>query len=174
MLLWSSQNRSHWRAPGDGLLPLSVMPFLVWRTGQCLLPLEARGREGHGWSGAPRNLRQDAHERAPILPEMRWASDGQSSAAEHGRCVRGDHPIIDIRAGRSCQLRGDGAANERWSDKIQRLPVGVRRIGQNAFRVTPRCAHGPRSKFTYALVTGLGYAHARLWAPWCAKSEVPA
>ena len=50
--MWWGQNRSHRRAAGYGLLPLSLMPLLVGRSGQCLLPLEAGGREGHGWQGA--------------------------------------------------------------------------------------------------------------------------
>src|SRR5215510_7936078 len=128
MLLRRCQNRSHWRAASHGLLPLSLMPFLVGRTRQCLLPLETGGREGHGWCRARGDVRQDAYERTPVLQEMRWASDGQSSATEDGRCIRGDDPVTEVCAGRSRQLRGDGTAYEGWPHKVQRLPLGIRRI----------------------------------------------
>ena len=75
-----------------------VNAFSLWKP-------ESRAR--HLGSRACRDLRQDPDERTPVLREMRWAPDGQSSPARARRCVRGHAPDARLRSGRSRQLRRD-------------------------------------------------------------------
>src|SRR5215212_9925027 len=46
VLLRRGRDPRDWRAERNGLLPLSVVPLLVWRPGQCVLSLALRGRRG--------------------------------------------------------------------------------------------------------------------------------
>ena len=46
MLLRRRAVRGRGRAGGHGLLPLRFVPFLVWRPGERLQPVEARGGQG--------------------------------------------------------------------------------------------------------------------------------
>ena len=60
MLLWSSYYRSDRQTGGYGLLPLRVVPVVVWRPGERFHTLEARGGADYGWRRARRYLQQIA------------------------------------------------------------------------------------------------------------------
>jgi hypothetical protein len=123
MLLRRSADRSHRRAPGHGILPLPFMPLLVGRTRQCLLALESRCRKGHRGCREYRDVLEDPDERAKILQQVRRPCDGQSSTAENGRCVRGDHSDSEFPSRRTRQLRRDGPADQGWADQVQGLSI---------------------------------------------------
>ncbi len=115
LLLRCGRVEGHWVAGSDGLLPLPLLPLVVRGTSERVQPVEAGERAGHVGSGARRDVPEDGDEPAPVLREMRRASDDQSSDPGPGRCFRRDNPDPDLRPGRSRQLCRDGAADTGWA-----------------------------------------------------------
>jgi hypothetical protein len=92
------------RAGSNGILPLPILQILVWWSGQCLHPVEARRRAGHCGCGTCCHVPKDRSQSAAILQEMRWPSYDQSSSARLGGRICSDIADVEVQRRRPRKL----------------------------------------------------------------------
>ena len=113
------------------LLPLLVVPQLVGRTGKCIQPVKARGREVHQRRGQRRCPPQDEKSYRKFCKAC-----GGHLLTDHPlggrRRVRSYDPDLSPRAAASCQLRGDGAPHQRRPAQDEGYAQGDGRVGRDA------------------------------------------
>src|SRR5262249_42068380 len=119
MLLRSHSFGGFGSTRSDGILPLSVLPLVVWRTRECFYALETGGRAGHQGQGPARYISEDRNQPATILPQVRRTSYDHASDARTGRCVLSDPTRFEVHSGYDGQLRGDCIANARGPPKAE-------------------------------------------------------
>ena len=171
VFLRSRSSGSFGRAASNGILPLSFLPILVRRSGQCLHAVEAWRRAGHCRCGTCCHVPKDSSQSATILQDLRWPSYGQSSSTGIGGRICGDIAVVEVRAWRPRELcrngpaharrppkaKGFSAAQAKWCRSKRRSIVhhsfGTTRRSAGAFPGVPTAGcrrHGSREEYDAA------------------------
>src|SRR5262249_26819347 len=122
MLLRSHSFGGFGSTRSDGILPLSVLPLVVWRTRECFYALETGGRAGHQRQEPASYISEDRNQPATILPQVRRTSYDHASDARTGRCILSDPTRFEVQSRCACQLRGDCIADARRASQAEGLP----------------------------------------------------
>jgi hypothetical protein len=121
MLLWVSRSDRKWRASGDGLLPLSILPLVVGGAGKRLFVMAARRCPDHQGQRTCAQLQEDGDERSEMVRPLRRTFADRAPALGRYRRVRGYDTRIDLRAGRPRQLRRHCLTYQGRPSKAERL-----------------------------------------------------